>query len=38
VQQTIHWSRTGHPEHRYPALMTALDTYADQLAARIDAG
>jgi hypothetical protein len=38
VQQTIHWSRTGHPEHHYPALMTALDTYADQLAARIDAG
>jgi hypothetical protein len=31
-------SGPGRPQHHYVALMTALDTYADQLAARIDAG
>jgi hypothetical protein len=31
-------SRVGRPECHYAMLMTALDAYADQLAARIDAG
>jgi hypothetical protein len=31
-------SRVGRPEYHYAMLMTALDAYADQLAARIDAG
>lgn len=31
-------SRVGRPEHHHAMLMTALDAYADQLAARIDAG
>jgi hypothetical protein len=31
-------SRVGRPEHHHARLMTALDAYADQLAARIDAG
>jgi hypothetical protein len=30
--------RVGRPEYHYAMLMTALDAYADQLAARIDAG
>jgi len=38
VQQTSYWGRTGRPEHHYVALLAALDAYADQLAARIDAG
>jgi hypothetical protein len=31
-------SRVGRPEYHHVMLMTALDAYADQLAARIDAG
>jgi TniQ len=31
-------SRVGRPEYHHAVLMTALDAYADQLAARIDAG
>jgi len=38
VGLAIRQSRTGRPGHHYAALMTALDAYADQLAARIDAG
>jgi hypothetical protein len=38
VQRTSSWGRTGRPEHHYVALLAALDAYADQLAARIDAG
>src|SRR6266496_2321179 len=38
VQRTSYWGRTGRPEHHYVALLAALDAYADQLAARIDAG
>jgi phosphatidylethanolamine-binding protein (PEBP) family uncharacterized protein len=31
-------SPTANPEHHYVALLAALDAYAHQLAARIDAG
>ncbi len=38
TQHVSSWGRTGRPEHHYVALLAALDTYADQLAVRIDAG
>ncbi len=38
IQQASCWGRTGRPEHHDVALLAALDAYADQLAARIDAG
>jgi hypothetical protein len=38
VQRASCWGRSGRPEHYDVALLAALDAYADQLAARIDAG
>jgi TniQ len=38
ASRVAHGSRVGRPQHHHARLMTALDAYADQLAARIDAG
>jgi hypothetical protein len=38
VGLAVRQGRAGRPHHHYPALLAALDAYADQLATRIDAG